>query len=136
MQRLLKDGGRVAGAFGYWRETGRFMFSSPKRWCSPPAAVAKRGNDFQFLGVHRRRRHAWRMDVGADLMDMEFMQFHPTGMVWPPSVRGMLVTEGVRGDGGTLKNTRTNASCSTTSRSSSKPRPPTRSEEADAWYER
>ena len=46
------------------------------------------------------------MDAGADLMDMEFMQFHPTGMVWPPSVRGILVTEGVRGDGGTLKNTK------------------------------
>ena len=63
-------------------------------------------SDVEFLGVHRRRRYHGDADVGADLMDMEFMQFHPTGMVWPPSVRGILVTEGVRGDGGTLKNTK------------------------------
>src|SRR6266700_2981496 len=75
--RLLTDSGRIAGAFGYWRDTGRFVVFRAK-------SVA-----------------LW---AGADLIDMEFVQFHPTGMVWPPSVRGILVTEGVRGDGGVLRN--------------------------------
>ena len=60
----------------------------------------------ELLGVHRATATRWRSGAGADLIDMEFVQFHPTGMVWPPSVRGILVTEGVRGDGGTLRNSK------------------------------
>ena len=73
--------------------------SGPSRWCWPPARSARRGkitsNSWEYTGDS----HALALWAGADLVDMEFVQFHPTGMVWPPSVRGILVTEGVQGDG-------------------------------------
>ena len=95
---------RSSGAFGYWRETGRFVAFRRRRWCWPPAGSARRckvtSNSWEYTGDG----HALALQAGADLIDMEFVQFHPTGMVWPPSVRGILVTEGVRGDGGVLQN--------------------------------
>jgi len=103
---LLKDGERVAGAFGYWRESGRFvMFQAPAVVLATGGigkAYEITSNSWEYTGDG----HALALWMGADLIDMEFVQFHPTGMVWPPSVRGILVTEGVRGDGGVLKNSR------------------------------
>jgi succinate dehydrogenase / fumarate reductase, flavoprotein subunit len=102
--RLLKDGDRIAGALGYDRERGRFRL-----WRAGAIVLATGGigkafritsNSWEYTGDG----HALAYDVGAELMDMEFVQFHPTGMVWPPSVRGILVTEGVRGEGGILLN--------------------------------
>ena len=101
---LLKDDGRVAGAFGFDRQRGRFM-----RFDAPAIVLATGGigrayrissNSWEYTGDG----HSLAYDAGADLMDMEFVQFHPTGMVWPPSVAGILVTEGVRGEGGILRN--------------------------------
>ena len=101
---LLKDGGRVAGAFGYDRERGRFVV-----FAAPAVVLATGGigrafsitsNSWEYTGDG----HALAYESGAELIDMEFVQFHPTGMVWPPSVRGILVTEGVRGEGGVLRN--------------------------------
>ena len=80
--------------------------SRPRRSCWPPAASARRGSSPRTPGSTPATASRWRCGAGADLIDMEFIQFHPTGMVWPPVVRGILVTEGVRGDGGTLKNTK------------------------------
>ncbi|MEV6138605.1 fumarate reductase/succinate dehydrogenase flavoprotein subunit [Nocardia sp. NPDC051990] len=102
---LLKDGDRIAGAFGYWRESGRFVLFE-----SPAVVLATGGigksykvtsNSWEYTGDG----HALALRAGATLINMEFLQFHPTGMVWPPSVKGILVTEGVRGDGGVLENT-------------------------------
>jgi succinate dehydrogenase / fumarate reductase flavoprotein subunit len=104
VQRLLKDGDRIAGAFGYWRETGRFILLRAKSVVLATGGIGK---------VYKITSNSWEytgdgitlaLDAGADLIDMEMVQFHPTGMVWPPSVRGILVTESVRGDGGTLRN--------------------------------
>src|SRR3954451_9190473 len=101
---LVKDGDRIAGAFGYWRESGRFILFE-----SPAVVMATGGigksykvtsNSWEYTGDG----HALALRAGATLINMEFVQFHPTGMVWPPSVKGILVTEGVRGDGGVLKN--------------------------------
>jgi succinate dehydrogenase / fumarate reductase flavoprotein subunit len=101
---ILKDGDRVAGAFGYWRETGRFVvFDSP----SVVLATGGIGKSYQVTSnswEYTGDGHALAMKAGASLINMEFVQFHPTGMVWPPSVKGILVTESVRGDGGVLKN--------------------------------
>jgi succinate dehydrogenase / fumarate reductase flavoprotein subunit len=106
VERLLKDGERVAGAFGYWRATGKFVLFKAKAVVLATGGVGKAykitSNSWEYTGDG----HALALWAGADLIDMEFVQFHPTGMVWPPSVRGILVTEGVRGDGGTLKNNR------------------------------
>ena len=102
---LLKDGDAISGAFGYWRESGRFILFE-----SPAVVLATGGigksfkvtsNSWEYTGDG----HALALRAGASLINMEFIQFHPTGMVWPPSVKGILVTEGVRGDGGVLKNT-------------------------------
>ena len=105
LQRLLTDGGRISGAFGYWRESGKFIMFKCKAVVLATGGGGKAwkvtSNSWEYTGDGV----TMAADAGADLMDMEFMQFHPTGMVWPPSVRGILVTEGVRGDGGTLKNT-------------------------------
>ena len=104
LQRLLTDGGRISGAFGYWRESGKFVLFQCKAVVLATGGGGKAwkvtSNSWEYTGDGV----TMAADVGADLMDLEFMQFHPTGMVWPPSVRGILVTEGVRGDGGTLKN--------------------------------
>jgi succinate dehydrogenase / fumarate reductase flavoprotein subunit len=103
---LLKDGERVAGAFGYFRESGSFVLFRAKAVILATGGVGKAfrvtSNSWEYTGDG----HALAYEAGADLIDMEFMQFHPTGMVWPPSVRGTLVTEGVRGDGGVLKNSK------------------------------
>jgi succinate dehydrogenase / fumarate reductase, flavoprotein subunit len=102
--RLLKDGDRISGAFGYWRDTGKFVLFKAKAVVLATGGIGKAwkitSNSWEYTGDG----HSLALWAGADLIDMEFVQFHPTGMVWPPSVRGILVTEGVRGDGGTLKN--------------------------------
>jgi succinate dehydrogenase / fumarate reductase, flavoprotein subunit len=102
--RLLKDGGKIAGAFGYIRDTGKFVLFE-----APTVILATGGigrtfkvtsNSWEYSGDG----HALALLAGASLMNMEFVQFHPTGMVWPLSVKGLLVTESVRGDGGVLRN--------------------------------
>ena len=102
--RLLKDGERVVGAFGYERERGRFKVFRARAVVLATGGVGRAfkitSNSWEYTGDG----HTLAYDAGADLMDMEFVQFHPTGMVWPPSVSGILVTEGVRGEGGVLKN--------------------------------
>ena len=102
--RLVKDGDRVVGAFGYERERGRFKLFRAKALVLATGGVGRAykitSNSWEYTGDG----HTLAYDAGADLMDMEFVQFHPTGMIWPPSVRGILVTEGVRGEGGVLKN--------------------------------
>src|SRR6266849_8758838 len=104
IQRLLKDGDRVAGAFGYWRPTAKLVLCKAKAIVLATGGVGKAwkftSNSWESTGDGI----TLGLDAGADLIDMECIQFHPTGMVWPTSVRGILVTEGVRGDGGTLKN--------------------------------
>src|SRR5881296_1733272 len=104
--RLLKDGERVAGAFGYWRETGRFVVFKAKSIVIATGGIGKAwritSNSWEYTGDGM----ALAFEAGAELLDMEFVQFHPTGMVWPPGVQGILVTEAVRGEGGTLKNNR------------------------------
>ncbi len=101
---LLKDGERVVGAFGYEREKGRFHVFHAKAVILATGGIGRAfkitSNSWEYTGDG----HALAFDAGAELIDMEFVQFHPTGMVWPPSVRGILVTEGVRGEGGVLKN--------------------------------
>jgi succinate dehydrogenase / fumarate reductase, flavoprotein subunit len=101
---LLKDGAKIAGAFAYWRETGRFItFEAP----SVVLATGGIGKSFKVTSnswEYTGDGHAMALRAGANLINMEFVQFHPTGMVWPPSVKGLLVTESVRGDGGILKN--------------------------------
>jgi succinate dehydrogenase / fumarate reductase flavoprotein subunit len=102
--RVLKDGGRVSGVFAYERESGRFFVLE-----APAVVIATGGigksfkvtsNSWEYTGDG----HALALLAGAPLLNMEFVQFHPTGMVWPPSVKGILVTESVRGDGGVLRN--------------------------------
>jgi len=104
ISRLLKDGERISGALGYWRESGQFVLFKTKSVVLATGGVGKAfavtSNSWEYTGDG----HSLAFWAGADLIDMEFMQFHPTGMVWPPSVKGILVTEGVRGDGGTLRN--------------------------------
>src|SRR5207247_3594334 len=101
---LLTDGERVCGAFGYWRETGKFVLFPAKAVVLATGGLGKiykiTSNSWEYTGDGM----SMALAVGADLIDMEMVQFHPTGMVWPPSVSGILVTESVRGDGGTLRN--------------------------------
>ena len=101
---LLKDGERVVGAFGYDRERGRFRLFKAKAIVMATGGIGRAfkvtSNSWEYTGDG----HSLAYHAGADLLDMEFIQFHPTGMVWPPSVRGILVTEGVRGEGGILTN--------------------------------
>ncbi len=101
---LLKDGDRVVGVFAYEREHGRFRVFKAKAVILATGGVGRAykitSNSWEGTGDG----HALAYHAGAELIDMEFIQFHPTGMVWPPSVRGILVTEGVRGEGGILKN--------------------------------
>jgi succinate dehydrogenase / fumarate reductase flavoprotein subunit len=102
--RLLKAGDKIAGAFGYWRETGSFIQLNAPAVILATGGIGKSfkvtSNSWEYTGDG----HAMAMWAGASLLNMEFVQFHPTGMVWPPSVRGILITEGVRGDGGVLRN--------------------------------
>jgi succinate dehydrogenase / fumarate reductase flavoprotein subunit len=101
---LLKDGDRVVGAFGYERERGRFKIFRAKAVVLATGGIGRAykitSNSWEYTGDG----HTLAYDAGAELIDMEFVQFHPTGMVWPPSVIGILVTEGVRGEGGVLTN--------------------------------
>ncbi len=102
--RLLTDDGRAAGAFAYWRENGRFIVFKAKSIVVATGGIGKAwrvtSNSWEYTGDGM----ALAYEVGAQLMDMEFVQFHPTGMVWPPGVQGILVTEAVRGEGGILRN--------------------------------
>jgi succinate dehydrogenase / fumarate reductase flavoprotein subunit len=102
--RLLKDGDRITGAFGYWREQGRFVVFKAKSIVIATGGIGKAwpvtSNSWEYTGDGM----ALAYNAGAELMDMEFVQFHPTGMVWPPGVQGILVTEAVRGEGGILRN--------------------------------
>ncbi len=102
--RLLTDGKRVVGAFGYWREQGRFVVLKAKSVVMATGGIGKAwrvtSNSWEYTGDGM----ALAYDAGAELLDMEFVQFHPTGMVWPPGVQGILVTEAVRGEGGILRN--------------------------------
>jgi len=101
---LIKDGERISGAFGYWRESGRFVLFKTKAVILATGGIGKSykvtSNSWEYTGDG----HSLAYDAGAELIDMEFVQFHPTGMVWPPSVKGLLVTEAVRGEGGLLTN--------------------------------
>jgi succinate dehydrogenase / fumarate reductase flavoprotein subunit len=102
--RLLEDGGRVVGAFGFDRPRGRFKVFEARAVVLATGGIGRAykitSNSWEYTGDG----HALAYDVGADLLDMEFVQFHPTGMIWPPSVQGILVTESVRGEGGILTN--------------------------------
>ncbi|WP_197322014.1 fumarate reductase/succinate dehydrogenase flavoprotein subunit [Saccharomonospora sp. NB11] len=101
---LLTQDGAIAGAFGYWRESGRFVLFEAPAVVLATGGIGKSfkvtSNSWEYTGDG----HALALRAGASLINMEFVQFHPTGMVWPPSVKGILVTEGVRGDGGVLRN--------------------------------
>jgi succinate dehydrogenase / fumarate reductase flavoprotein subunit len=101
---ILKENGKVAGAYGYWRETGsEVLFEAP----AVILATGGVGKTFKITSNSWEGTgdgHALALKTGGNLVDMEFLQFHPTGMVWPPSVRGILVTESVRGEGGILTN--------------------------------
>src|SRR5207253_2855108 len=102
--RLLKDGDRIAGALAYTRERGRFVVFRAKAVVLATGGIGKAykitSNSWEYTGDG----HTLAYDAGAELQDMEFIQFHPTGMIWPLSVQGILVTEGVRGEGGILLN--------------------------------
>jgi succinate dehydrogenase flavoprotein subunit len=104
MLSILKDGDRAVGAFGYERERGRFKIFRAKAIVLATGGIGRAykitSNSWEYTGDG----HSLAYDAGAELIDMEFIQFHPTGMVWPPSVMGILVTEGVRGEGGILTN--------------------------------
>ncbi len=102
---IFKDGrGAVAGALGYWRESGDYVLISAPTVILATGGIGKSfkvtSNSWEYTGDG----HALALRTGANLINMEFIQFHPTGMVWPPSVKGILVTESVRGDGGVLRN--------------------------------
>src|SRR5438552_13038303 len=102
--RLLKDGGRVVGALAFDRDRGRFRVFEARAVVLATGGIGRAykitSNSWEYTGDG----HALAYAAGADLMDMEFVQFHPTGMIWPPSVQGILVTESVRGEGGILTN--------------------------------
>ncbi|MGD1210894.1 MAG: FAD-dependent oxidoreductase [Candidatus Acidiferrales bacterium] len=102
--KLLKDGDRIAGAFGYWRDSGNFITFKAKSIVIATGGIGKSwkitSNSWECTGDGM----ALAYEAGAELLDMEFVQFHPTGMVWPPGVQGLLVTEAVRGEGGLLRN--------------------------------
>ena len=133
--RLVKDGsGRIAGAFGYIRDTGRFVLFE-----APAVVLATGGigrtfkvtsNSWEYSGDG----HALALLAGASLMNMEFVQFHPTGMIWPPSVRGILVTESVRGDGGVLRNSEGKRFMFDYVPDVFRPQYAETEEEADRWY--
>jgi succinate dehydrogenase / fumarate reductase flavoprotein subunit len=102
--RLIKDGDRIAGAFGYWREQGRFVAFKAKSVVIATGGIGKAWKITSNSWEYTADGMALAYEAGAELLDMEFVQFHPTGMVWPPGVQGLLVTEAVRGEGGILRN--------------------------------
>jgi succinate dehydrogenase / fumarate reductase flavoprotein subunit len=132
---LLKDGDRISGAFAYWRENGRFLAFS-----APAVILATGGIGKSFKVTSNRWEytgdgHALALRAGATLINMEFIQFHPTGMVWPPSVKGILVTESVRGDGGILTNSEGERFMFNYIPDVFKDQYATEPTEADAWYD-
>src|SRR5579875_1912646 len=132
---LLKDGERMSGAFGYWRETGRFVVFDAPAVVLATGGIGKSwkvtSNSWEYTGDG----HALALRAGASLINMEFVQFHPTGMVWPPSVRGILVTESVRGDGGVLRNSENRRFMFDYIPEFFKAETADTIEEADRWYE-
>lgn len=104
--KLLKDEGRISGAFGYWRETGKFVVFKAKSVVLATGGVCKifkiNSNSWEYTADGQ----ALAYNAGAEIIDSEFIQFHPTGMIWPPGVIGILVTEAVRGEGGILTNSK------------------------------
>src|SRR5690606_13497165 len=132
--RLLKDGDRISGAFGYWRETGSFILFDAPAVVLATGGIGKSyvvtSNSWEYTGDG----HALALLAGANLINMEFIQFHPTGMVWPPSVRGILVTESVRGDGGVLRNSEGERFMFNYIPEVFKDKYATTEEEADRWY--
>jgi succinate dehydrogenase / fumarate reductase, flavoprotein subunit len=135
VQRLLKDGDRVSGAVGYFRATGELVVFKCKAIILGTGGVGKAwkftSNSWECTGDGI----SLALDAGAELIDMECIQFHPTGMVWPLSVRGILVTEGVRGDGGTLKNSEGARFMFNYIPEFFKSETADNETEADAWYE-
>ncbi|PZG16971.1 fumarate reductase/succinate dehydrogenase flavoprotein subunit [Nonomuraea aridisoli] len=132
--RLLKDGDRISGAFGYWRESGNFVLFDAPAVVLATGGIGKSyvvtSNSWEYTGDG----HALALLAGANLINMEFIQFHPTGMVWPPSVRGILVTESVRGDGGVLRNSEGRRFMFDYIPEVFKHQYATTEEEADRWY--
>jgi len=132
---LLKEGDRIAGAFGYWRENGRFLAFSAPAVILATGGVGKSfkvtSNSWEYTGDG----HALALRAGATLINMEFIQFHPTGMVSPPSVKGILVTESVRGDGGILKNSEGERFMFNYIPDVFKNQYATDAKEADGWYD-
>jgi succinate dehydrogenase / fumarate reductase flavoprotein subunit len=102
--RLIKDGDGIAGAFGYWREQGRFVTFKARSIVIATGGIGKAWKITSNSWEYTADGMALAYETGAELLDMEFVQFHPTGMVWPPGVQGILVTEAVRGEGGILRN--------------------------------
>src|SRR5436189_786630 len=133
--RLLKDGERVSGAVGYWRPHGKVVLFKAKAIVLATGGIGKAwkitSNSWEYTGDG----HALALWAGADLIDMEFVQFHPTGMVWPPAVRGILVTGGVRGDGGMLKNNQGERFMFNYIPECFKGETADNEEEADRWYD-
>ncbi|MDO9458493.1 fumarate reductase/succinate dehydrogenase flavoprotein subunit [Nocardioides sp.] len=126
---------KISGAFGYWRETGRFVVFEAPTVILATGGIGKSfkvtSNSWEYTGDG----HALALRAGAHLINMEFVQFHPTGMVWPPSVKGLLVTESVRGDGGILKNSEGERFMFDYIPEFFKAETADTVEEADAWYE-
>jgi succinate dehydrogenase / fumarate reductase flavoprotein subunit len=133
--QIFKDGGRVSGAFAYWRESGRFVVFKTPTVILATGGIGKSyqitSNSWEYTGDG----HALALRTGASLINMEFVQFHPTGMVWPPSVRGLLVTESVRGDGGVLRNRDGNRFMFDYIPEYFKSETADTEEEADRWYD-
>jgi succinate dehydrogenase / fumarate reductase flavoprotein subunit len=134
--RLLKDAeGKICGAFGYIRETGKFVVFEAPAVVLATGGIGKSfkvtSNSWEYTGDG----HALALLAGASLINMEFVQFHPTGMVWPPSVKGILVTESVRGDGGVLKNSDGKRFMFDYIPDVFKDKYATTEEEGDRWYE-
>jgi succinate dehydrogenase / fumarate reductase flavoprotein subunit len=132
---LFKSGDQIAGAFGYWRETGRFVVFEAPSVVLATGGIGKSfkvtSNSWEYTGDG----HALALRAGATLINMEFVQFHPTGMVWPPSVKGLLVTESVRGDGGILRNSEGKRFMFDYIPEFFKSETADTEEEADRWYE-
>jgi succinate dehydrogenase / fumarate reductase, flavoprotein subunit len=132
---LMLDDGTVTGAFGYWRETGSFIAFEAPAIVLATGGIGKSfkvtSNSWEYTGDG----HAMALRAGAKLINMEFVQFHPTGMVWPPSVKGLLVTESVRGDGGILKNSEGKRFMFDYIPDYFKAETADSEEEADRWYE-
>ncbi len=132
---LFKDGNRIAGAFAYWRDTGRFLVFSSSTLILATGGIGKSyqvtSNSWECTGDG----FGLALRAGAALMNMEFVQLHPTGMAWPPSVRGLLVTESVRGDGGVLRNSEGKRFMFNYVTDYFKAETADTEEEADRWYE-